>query len=96
VFVCVLLIGERARANLVRRRVLPIPLERRIHQRPVGYEIERCRRWLDPELKLVRPRVTVALGATAAWVRAGGVATIFESGGRLMQFSRDDTMPLAS
>jgi DNA polymerase len=59
---------------------------RRIHQRPIRYEIERCRWWLDQELKLVRPRVTVALGATAAWALAGRVVTISQSRGRLVEF----------
>jgi DNA polymerase len=60
--------------------------KRRIHQRPIRYEIERCRWWLDQELKLVRPRVTVALGATAAWALAGRVVTISQSRGRLVEF----------
>jgi DNA polymerase len=60
--------------------------KRRIHQRPTRYEIERCRWWLDQELKLVRPRVTVALGALAAWALAGRVVTISRSRGRLVEF----------
>jgi DNA polymerase len=60
--------------------------KRRIHQRPVRYEIERCRWWLDQELKLVRPRVTIALGATAAWALAGRAVTIRQSRGRLLEF----------
>src|SRR5690606_6842190 len=40
--------------------------KRRIHQRPDGGEIRACRFWLNLELQLVRPRVVVALGATAA------------------------------
>lgn len=63
--------------------------KRRIHQRPIRYEIERCRWWLDQELKLVRPRVTVALGATAAWALAGRVVPISESRGHLMKFRGD-------
>jgi DNA polymerase len=60
--------------------------KRRIHQRPTRYEIERCRWWLDQELKLVRPRVTVALGALATWALAGRVVTISRSRGRLVEF----------
>lgn len=60
--------------------------KRRIHQRPNTYEIERCRWWLDQELRLVRPRVTVALGATAASALAGRTVTISKSRGRLMNF----------
>ncbi len=38
----------------------------RLHKKPNTGEIEACRWWLDKELKLVRPRLTVALGASAA------------------------------
>jgi uracil-DNA glycosylase len=40
--------------------------KRRLHKRPNTYEIERCKFWLETELKLVRPETVVALGATAA------------------------------
>lgn len=39
--------------------------KRRLHQRPNTSEIEACRWWLVNELTLVRPRLVVALGATA-------------------------------
>lgn len=40
--------------------------KRRIHQRPDGGEIQACKFWLGLEIGFVRPRVIVALGATAA------------------------------
>jgi uracil-DNA glycosylase family protein len=40
--------------------------KRRIHERPNREEILACRMWLDSEIALVKPRVLVALGATAA------------------------------
>jgi len=40
--------------------------KRRIHQRPDGGEIQACRFWLNLEMQFVRPRIVVALGATAA------------------------------
>ena len=40
--------------------------KRRLHKKPNAGEIEACRWWLDEEIALVRPRLTVALGATAA------------------------------
>ncbi|CAN5266503.1 UdgX family uracil-DNA binding protein [soil metagenome] len=40
--------------------------KRRIHQKPSADEIGACRPWLDGELTAVRPKVVVALGATAA------------------------------
>jgi uracil-DNA glycosylase len=39
--------------------------KRRLHKRPNAGEIEICRWWVANELKLVRPRLVVALGATA-------------------------------
>lgn len=40
--------------------------KRRLHQRPNAYEVDRCRWWLEQELALVRPKLVVALGVTAA------------------------------
>ena len=40
--------------------------KRRIHNKPNGSEIEACRLWIENERTLIRPAVTVALGATAA------------------------------
>jgi uracil-DNA glycosylase len=40
--------------------------KRRIHQKPNREEIDACRPWLDAELRHVRPRAIVCLGATAA------------------------------
>ncbi|MCR5874886.1 UdgX family uracil-DNA binding protein [Phenylobacterium sp. J426] len=39
--------------------------KRRIHQTPNTSEVSACRWWLDHERQLVRPRVIVALGASA-------------------------------
>jgi len=40
--------------------------KRRIHKTPAVSEITACRWWLDSERRLVKPRVIVTLGATAA------------------------------
>ena len=40
--------------------------KRRIHKKPNGGQIAACRPWLDVEIELVKPRVIVCLGATAA------------------------------
>jgi uracil-DNA glycosylase family protein len=40
--------------------------KRRLHKTPDAGEVAACRWWLDAERRLVRPRVVVALGATAA------------------------------
>jgi uracil-DNA glycosylase family protein len=40
--------------------------KRRIHQKPNSHEIAACRPWLEAELRLVKPKLLVCLGATAA------------------------------
>jgi DNA polymerase len=40
--------------------------KRRLHKTPAQREIEACRPWLEREIRMVRPRLIVALGATAA------------------------------
>jgi uracil-DNA glycosylase len=45
--------------------------KRRIHQKPNWREISACRPWLDAELEVVKPRVLVCLGATAAQALLG-------------------------
>jgi DNA polymerase len=40
--------------------------KRRIHKKPNSREIAACRPWLEAELRIVRPRLVVCLGATAA------------------------------
>lgn len=39
---------------------------RRIHSKPGAVEIEACFPWLEAEIGVVKPRIVVALGATAA------------------------------
>jgi uracil-DNA glycosylase len=45
--------------------------KRRIHQKPNWREIAACRPWLDAEVELLKPRVLVCLGATAAQALLG-------------------------
>ena len=56
--------------------------KRRIHAKPGGPEIDACRWWIDQERVLIRPPVTVALGATAARSLFGKVVTISGARGR--------------
>lgn len=62
---------------------------RRIHKSPNRYEIDRCRWWLDKELALIRPRMVVALGASAASALLGRRVILREERGRLMPFAPD-------
>ena len=50
--------------------------KRRIHNKPDAGEIETCRWWIEHERELIRPPVTVALGATAARSLLGKTVTI--------------------
>jgi DNA polymerase len=59
--------------------------KRRLHKRPTVYEIERCRWWLDLERAIVKPRVVVALGATAARSLFGRPMPVGGSRGRLLK-----------
>lgn len=50
--------------------------KRRLHQSPDAGEIEACRWWLGQEIDLIRPRIIVALGASAARAMLGKAVTI--------------------
>ena len=50
--------------------------KRRLHSKPDAGEIKACRWWLSHELELIRPPLTVALGATAARSLFGKMVTI--------------------
>src|SRR5690348_9478516 len=50
--------------------------KRRIHNKPDAGEISACRWWIEHERELIRPPVTVALGATAARSLMGKSVTI--------------------
>ena len=56
--------------------------KRRIHAKPNGNEIDACRWWIEQERDLIRPAVTVALGATAARSLLGKAVTISGTRGR--------------
>jgi DNA polymerase len=62
--------------------------KRRIHSRPNAGEIKACRWWYAHERELIRPAVTVALGATAARQMLGKAVTI--SGARGQAHSLED------
>jgi uracil-DNA glycosylase len=58
--------------------------KRRIHQKPNWTEIAACRPWLDAELEVVKPRVLVCLGATAAQALLGRDFRVSRSRGELV------------
>ena len=70
---------DRARAyvtNAVKHFKFELRGKRRIHSKPMTPEIDACRTWLDRERAALRPRLTVALGATAARALTGKTMTI--------------------
>lgn len=57
--------------------------KKRIHQRPNTGEIQRCRFWIEHEIEIVRPRLIVMLGASAAQSIFGKATTIRDARGRI-------------
>ena len=55
--------------------------KRRIHQSPDAGEISACRWWIEQERELIRPPLTVALGATAARSVFGKVMAVGKNRG---------------
>lgn len=61
--------------------------KRRIHQRPTVGEIRACRPWLDAELRVIRPRLVVTLGATAARALLGSSFRVTRHRGEVLDWS---------
>ena len=59
----------------------------RIHSKPGAGEIEACRWWIEHERELIRPPVTVALGATAAHSLFGKAMAIGKNRGAALQLA---------
>jgi DNA polymerase len=58
--------------------------KRRIHAKPNSAEITACRPWLETEIALVKPRILVCLGATAAQALLGRAFKVSQQRGRLV------------
>lgn len=52
--------------------------KRRIHMRPEAGEVAHCRWWLAKEVQIVKPKIVVALGATAYLALTGEAKPIAE------------------
>ena len=59
--------------------------KRRLHKKPTDGEIAVCHQWLDREMALVRPRLVVAMGATAARSLFGKATAIERNRGRIIE-----------
>ena len=61
--------------------------KRRIHAKPNAGEIAACRPWLETEIALVKPRVLVCLGATAAQALLGKTFKVSRQRGKFVPSS---------
>jgi DNA polymerase len=59
--------------------------KRRLHKKPGTVEIEACHPWLEAEVRALRPKVIVALGAVAARSVLGRTVGIAASRGRTFE-----------
>jgi DNA polymerase len=58
--------------------------KRRIHQKPNSREIAACRPWLEAELQIVKPKLVVAMGATAAQTIFGPTFRVTRERGKVL------------
>ena len=65
----------------------------RIHKKPNAAEVSACRPWLEAELEVVRPKVVVCLGATAAQALLGRTFKVTQSHGQWVEWPYE---PLAT
>jgi len=66
--------------------------KRRLHKKPNAYEIDRCRWWQEHELRIIKPELVVALGATALRSLTGRPVAIVKLRGRVVPLA--DGTPL--
>jgi uracil-DNA glycosylase len=59
--------------------------KRRIHKQPNAIEIRACHPWLDAEIAAVRPKLIVALGATAVTAVLGPTVKVMAQRGRVLR-----------
>lgn len=71
-------------SNAVKHFKFELRGKRRLHKRPNPEEVDACRRWSEIERALVRPKLAVALGATAARSLFQRVVTINKVRGEVL------------
>ncbi len=59
--------------------------KRRIHKKPNAGEIAACRPWLEAEISLIKPKVIVCLGATAAQALLGPKFRVSKQRGQFIE-----------
>jgi DNA polymerase len=77
--------GDTYVTNAVKHFKYELRGKRRIHAKPNNSEVKTCRWWLSRELALVRPRLIVALGATAAYAIAERAVPVMRERGKVME-----------
>jgi DNA polymerase len=65
----------------------------RIHAKPNAAEVKACRPWLESELDVVKPKIVVCLGATAAQALLGRTFKVTRQHGQWVEWPYD---PLAT
>ena len=58
--------------------------KRRIHKKPKYSEIKACRPWLDAEISVIRPKIVICLGATAAQGLLGREFSVMRARGKFV------------
>src|SRR5215212_2346266 len=98
-----LLDGALVQAGIDRSRVyvtnsvkhfkfVPIERGRRLHKKPNAAEIRACNPWLQEEIRLIKPRVIVALGATAAQALLGKQFRVTQDRGKVIRSDLADAV----
>ncbi|WP_367889898.1 uracil-DNA glycosylase family protein [Neorhizobium galegae] len=59
--------------------------KRRIHAKPNAGEVQACAWWLAAELRLIKPKLAVALGATALYALLGRQAKVTRDRGTMLR-----------
>jgi uracil-DNA glycosylase family protein len=75
--------------NAVKHFKFELRGKRRLHAKPNAQEIQACHWWLAQELQHVKPRLVIALGATAARAVLGRAVTISSTRGVATPLSED-------
>ncbi|WP_082477869.1 MULTISPECIES: UdgX family uracil-DNA binding protein [unclassified Rhizobium] len=66
--------------------------KRRIHQKPNMGEVQQCKWWLKLELDLIKPKLVVAMGATALAALTDSRQRLSDLRGRMLPFGEGQTL----
>ena len=59
--------------------------QRRLHQKPAIRQVVTCKPWLQAELEIVRPKIVVCMGATAAQSVLGKSVRVTKERGKFIE-----------